>query len=164
MISQAKKDAQSRYDKKNTKQIILKLNNKHDADVISKLCDTENRQGYIKALIRADLKSSGGVLPIDSIRYLILPVAKKYGLESVSVFGSYSRNEAKADSDVDLLIKGGTYSGLLGYMELKDEFEEALGKDVDILTENALEENTIKSGAAFRNNVEKDKVLIYECD
>lgn len=164
MISKAKREAQSRYDKNNTRQIILKLNNKHDADVISKLENVDNRQGYIKELIRTDLKAPGEVLPIESIRYLVLPIAKQYEIESISVFGSYSRNEAQIDSDIDLLIKGGQYTGLYGYIELKEKFESSLGKKVDLLTEAALRENKSASGKRFRKNVEKDKILIYERD
>ena len=35
----------------------IKLNNKTDADIISKLGAVKNMQGYIKELIRADLKA-----------------------------------------------------------------------------------------------------------
>lgn len=45
----------AKYDRTNTKQYVLKLNKKHDADIIEKLDLVENRQGYIKALIRKDL-------------------------------------------------------------------------------------------------------------
>lgn len=49
-------EAQERYDRDNTVQIKLKLNKKTDADVIEKLNSEPNKQGYIKELIRADLK------------------------------------------------------------------------------------------------------------
>ena len=50
----SKYKAQDRYDKENTVQIRLKLNKKTDADIIKKLESVDNKQGYIKALIRAD--------------------------------------------------------------------------------------------------------------
>ena len=46
---------QARYDAKNTTQVALKLNLKTDADILAKLALVANKQGYIKALIRADL-------------------------------------------------------------------------------------------------------------
>lgn len=46
---------QERYDKKNTVQIKLKLNLKTDADILDRLEQVENKQGYIKQLIRADM-------------------------------------------------------------------------------------------------------------
>ncbi len=54
--SKAQLRAQAKYDKDNTVQIKLKLNKKTDADIISWLDDTSNKQGYIKELIRADLR------------------------------------------------------------------------------------------------------------
>lgn len=162
MVSEAKLQAQYRYDKKNTRQIILKLNNKTDADIISKLEDVENKQGYIKDLVRSDLRSSGDVLELNSIKYLIQPVAKKYDVEQICIIGSYARNEATSDSDVDLVIRGGNYKGLLEYMAIKDAFEEVLGKGVDLLSEKAINENTSASGIRFKNKIEKDKLVIYE--
>ena len=49
-------ETQKRYDLANTKQYHLKLNLKTDADIISKLDDVYSKQGYIKALIRADIE------------------------------------------------------------------------------------------------------------
>ena len=53
--SKARKAATRRYDEKNTRQIMLKLNLKTDADILEKLDSVENRQGYIKELIRRDI-------------------------------------------------------------------------------------------------------------
>lgn len=44
-----------RYDRKNTKVYTLKLNRNTDAALIEQLDTVENRQGYIKSLIRADI-------------------------------------------------------------------------------------------------------------
>ena len=58
MTSKSQKEAVRRYDKENTRQIILKLNLKTDADILDKLDAVENKQGYIKNLIRQDLSPS----------------------------------------------------------------------------------------------------------
>ena len=42
---------------------------------------------------------------LERIKRLITPIAKKYKLKSVYIFGSYARNEATKDSDVDILIE-----------------------------------------------------------
>ena len=55
-MTQAQKLAQARYDKRNTRQINLKLNLHTDADVLEKLQNVDSMQGYIKALIRADIE------------------------------------------------------------------------------------------------------------
>lgn len=47
---------QERYDSKNCVRICLKLNRNTDADILAKLASVESKQGYIKRLIRADIK------------------------------------------------------------------------------------------------------------
>ena len=56
--SKAQKDADRRYDATHTKQIMLKLNLETDADILKRLEEVENKQGYIKDLIRADIRAS----------------------------------------------------------------------------------------------------------
>lgn len=55
-MSKPSKEVQARYDAAHTRQIRLKLNLKTDADILSKLDSVDNMQGYIKELIRADIK------------------------------------------------------------------------------------------------------------
>ena len=47
--------ASIKYNKENTVQISLKLNRTTDADLIDSLNSIENKQGYIKELIRRDI-------------------------------------------------------------------------------------------------------------
>ena len=54
--SKAQVRASAKYDKANTKQFVIKLNKIYDADIMEKLATVENRQGYIKELILADMK------------------------------------------------------------------------------------------------------------
>lgn len=46
------------YDRENTTRINLKLNNRTDADIINRLQTVDNIQGYIKQLIREDMKKT----------------------------------------------------------------------------------------------------------
>lgn len=48
---------QERYNASHTRQIPLKLNIKYDADILARLDEIGNKQGYIKRLIREDMKS-----------------------------------------------------------------------------------------------------------
>ena len=43
------------WDKENTVGVKLKLNKRSDGDIIERLQMEPNKQGYIKALIRADI-------------------------------------------------------------------------------------------------------------
>lgn len=53
MISEAQKRAQKRFDEKNAVYVSLKLNRNTDADLIDILERVENKQGLIKAALRA---------------------------------------------------------------------------------------------------------------
>jgi hypothetical protein len=47
---------QARYDAANTVAVKMKLNRKTDKDILDKLNSVPNKQGYIKDLIRRDIK------------------------------------------------------------------------------------------------------------
>lgn len=55
-ITKAALEAQARYDKENTKRFMMKLNIKHDADILEWLDQQSNKQGAIKQLIREAIK------------------------------------------------------------------------------------------------------------
>ena len=57
MASKAQIKASNKYDKENTWQISVRLNKKTDADILEHLETVESKQGYIKELIRRDMKS-----------------------------------------------------------------------------------------------------------
>ena len=48
--------AVAKYDAKNAVVITLKLNRGTDADILERLNDVGNKQGYIKQLIREDIE------------------------------------------------------------------------------------------------------------
>ena len=56
MATEAQRRATKKYDAQNTKQYHLKLNVKTDADIIRRLEEVESIQGYIKNLIRDDMR------------------------------------------------------------------------------------------------------------
>ena len=49
--------ASNKYNKQNTKSLIIRLNNKTDDDIIKKLQLVNNKSKYIKELIRSDMAS-----------------------------------------------------------------------------------------------------------
>ena len=56
MSTQAQKRASIKYDALNTTRLYVRLNNKTDADILEHLDQIENKQGYVKNLIRKDMK------------------------------------------------------------------------------------------------------------
>lgn len=55
MASEAQIRASEKYDRANTIRISLKLNKTTDAEILAKLDSVDSKQGYIKALILADI-------------------------------------------------------------------------------------------------------------
>ena len=55
----------------------------------------------------------------------------RYGVEEIGIFGSYARDEAKEDSDIDIFVK--MQPKLLHMIAIKQLIEEELHKQVDIV-------------------------------
>ncbi len=161
MATAAQIKAQSKYDKKHTRSVLFKFNLTNDADILMRLDEVSNRQGYIKELIRNDVRGSGNVLNIDSIRTLLMPVIKKYDIKCMYLFGSYARGEANEDSDVDILIDDYNGKGLMSFLQLQEAMKKQIGKEVDLVEYGAVKKDTTRVGKRFLEHIERDKVLLY---
>lgn len=58
MATEAQKRASAKYDKNNTKSMLLKFNLKTDADILAHLETVGNKQGFIKELIRTSIQQN----------------------------------------------------------------------------------------------------------
>lgn len=58
--SQAQLAASRKYQKEHTKTMSLQFNIDFDADILEKLNQVANKQGYIKNLIRQDILNANG--------------------------------------------------------------------------------------------------------
>ncbi len=63
---------------------------------------------------------------------------RKFGVRSMSLFGSIARNQARKRSDVDLLVAFERPVGLFEFVRLQLYLEELLGRKVDLVTPEAL--------------------------
>jgi len=63
---------------------------------------------------------------------------KKFGIHSLSIFGSVARDQAHKNSDVDILVDFEKPIGLFEYARLKMYLEEILERPVDLVTPEAL--------------------------
>ena len=61
-------------------------------------------------------------------------------METIGVFGSYSRGEQTKKSDVDVLVvfSEDAHVGFFKFLELEELLTKRLGVKVDLVTENAL--------------------------
>lgn len=57
------------------------------------------------------------ICTLDEIRRIIVPIAQKYNLSAVYLFGSYARGTAREDSDPDLLVDT-TGARIAGFLNL----------------------------------------------
>ena len=101
---------------------------------------------------------------VEEIAKRVLPVARKYQLPAVYLFGSYARGTATEASDIDLLVDttGTNLKGLFALGALYCDLEAALGKKIDVITVSSLkQEARMPSERDFRNAVMKERVELY---
>ena len=112
-----------------------------------------SRSSVIEQLIAEGLEVDG---PCDraTIQYYVASLGKKYGAQKVSLFGSYARGEAKAASDIDLLLEKGRIRGM-GVLDFQEELAEVLGRPVDVVT-------TAGASERFLDKIREDEVVLYE--
>ncbi|MDA3946191.1 MAG: nucleotidyltransferase domain-containing protein [Helicobacteraceae bacterium] len=58
----------------------------------------------------------------------------RYEVEKIGLFGSYARDDATDDSDIDIYVK--MKPNMFGMIAIKDQIEEGLHKKVDIIREH----------------------------
>ncbi|MGK7929018.1 MAG: nucleotidyltransferase family protein [Spirulina sp.] len=68
-------------------------------------------------------------------------ILQNMGARSLSLFGSVARNEARADSDIDLLVDLSENCGLFEFFRLRRYLEEQLNCAIDLGTVEALREH-----------------------
>ena len=71
-------------------------------------------------------------------RDAILQLAREHGARSVRVFGSVARGVDQPDSDLDLLVDMEPGRSLIDQIALKQDLEDLLGREVDVVTQAAL--------------------------
>lgn len=68
----------------------------------------------------------------------IISFMRQHGAEKIGIFGSYARNEAGSNSDLDLMVWFKEQKSLLGVIRIERELSELLGVKIDLLTEQAV--------------------------
>lgn len=98
---------------------------------------------------------------LQNLKNIVLPIAQKYGLEAVYLFGSQARGEETPASDYDFYIRGGSLRGLFQLSGLLQDLKQALRSDVDIVLAPQKPEHG-KIDAYLLDGIKKDGVLLYE--
>ena len=95
-----------------------------------------------------------GILRFEYIKKCITEVLKKYNVEFCYLFGSYAKNKANDESDIDLLIC--TSETGLAFFGIIEELRERLHKKIDLLNVDQLNGNQ-----ELLREILKDGIKIY---
>ncbi len=105
------------------------------------------------------------IFTINELKDKIAPVAAKYNLNKVYLFGSYARDEATENSDVDILIDrtGSSIKSMFDMGGLYNDLCESVGKEIDLVTTQTLEQkSTLNRTPQFVENLIAERIKIYE--
>lgn len=95
------------------------------------------------------------IMTSEDIIEIVKPIALKYKIQEIYLFGSYARGEADGESDLDFLVYGGKDFKLTMIFAFAEELREALKKDVDVF-----EINEINQESDFYQTIMKERVLV----
>jgi hypothetical protein len=62
----------------------------------------------------------------------------RFGVSSISIFGSIARGDARPDSDIDVLVEFSRPVGMFEFMDLKEFLESLFNQKVDLATLESL--------------------------
>ena len=79
---------------------------------------------------------------------------RKYGIKRIGLFGSYARDYAKKDSDIDIVVEL-EKPDLFMMIGVKQFLEDSLGTHVDIVRLRD------KMNLALRKRIEKDAIYVW---
>lgn len=101
------------------------------------------KYNYLVEKLRAVdfVDETNGVLTVEKIKLACKEVFDNYEVDYCYLFGSYAKNKATKESDVDLLVS--TNLSELKFFEMVEVLREKLKKKVDVLNQKQLENNLV---------------------
>jgi len=93
-------------------------------------------------------------MTIDNIKEIVKPIAEKYNVIRMGVFGSVARGEENQNSDIDFVVELLNPLGFQ-FFSMVDDLEKKLDKKVDVLTYNSIRDFFIASAL-------EDEIVVYE--
>lgn len=92
---------------------------------------------------------------VSDVTHVLSPVFERYNVSKAILFGSYAKDSANEQSDLDLLVdshlRGFKFCGLMGAIH------DAVGIPVDVLDVTHIEKDS-----AIEKEIQKTGVVIYE--
>ena len=90
---------------------------------------------------------------LDILRTHKPTLAERFGVTELALFGSFARDEATDESDVDILVRYDGPATSRSYFGVQFYIEDLLGRRVDLVTHKALR-------SEFRPYVEREAVNV----
>ena len=95
------------------------------------------------------------IFTIADIQRIVEPFANKYHISEVYVFGSYARNEATPESDIDFLVFGAPNFKPTSIFAFAEELRTAFQKEIDVF-----EIREVTQNSAFYNTINTEKIRV----
>ena len=95
--------------------------------------------------------ATGIAIPVEKIS----EICRRFRVQELAMFGSAARGELRTESDVDLMVEfePGYHPGL-GWFDLEEQLEAALGRKVDAMQKKLLKPRV-------RIDAERDAIILY---
>lgn len=93
-------------------------------------------------------------MTLEELKKAVAPILRKNSVEYAGVFGSVSREEARPDSDIDIVVKFSRPATFAAYLRLDEELRKTLGREIDLITEGSINK-------FLRPEIERDMKIIY---
>ena len=104
---------------------------------------------------RKEHSMSSEILTIDKIKEIVKPIALKYQVDGIYLFGSYAKGLATSESDLDFLVFGGKSFKLTMIFSLAEELREPFQKEVDVF-----EIHEVNRDSEFYDTIMKERLLV----
>lgn len=82
-----------------------------------------------------------------------LDLLARYHLKSIGIFGSFTREDFKDDSDIDILIDYDQPMGI-EFIDLAEDLEEILKRKVDLVSKKGIK-------SKYFEEIKKDLIYVY---
>jgi len=93
-------------------------------------------------------------LSVEELKVIVEPVARKYGVNKIYLFGSVARGDYNEDSDYDFCIERGKIECLFELSGFFKDLREAVGSEIDMVTTKSVNRE-------FLNTIMTEGVKIY---
>lgn len=90
---------------------------------------------------------------LEAAAPILKALAAEHGYTRLAVFGSVARHQARADSNIDLIVEAPAGVSSFGFIRFKQLIERVLGREIDMVDYGALK-------ATLDDDIRRDAVLL----